>query len=70
MIIRELLNSDIAITILSFLLGGVIVSWLSFTWQKRAQKHAVRLVYARELIGTCHDYSQQLSTGNIKSFAL
>lgn len=52
----DLINSDISITVFSFVLGGVLVSWLSFSWQKRAQKHAVRLTFARELIGTYHDY--------------
>ena len=52
----DLINSDFSITLLSFLLGGIIVTWLSSMLQRKSQKHSVRLLFIRELIGIYHDY--------------
>ena len=44
----EIVNSPIALTVTSFVFGGLMVSWLSARWQQRAQLHELRPLHARQ----------------------
>jgi hypothetical protein len=57
----KFLNSPIVLTIVSFLLGGVLASAISALWQRRSQKHSVQLSLSQEIISTYQEYVRFLS---------
>jgi len=52
----EIVNSPIALTVTSFVFGGLMVSWLSARWQQRAQLHELRVANARDMLTAYQDY--------------
>ena len=52
----DIVNSPLVITIVSFILGGLLVAVVSAKLQQRAQRHAVRLSVTRELLSIYHEY--------------
>jgi hypothetical protein len=60
MSIWEAVNSPIILTIISFLLVGVLASAISAAWQRRSQRHSVRLLLAKEILDTYHEYIRYL----------
>jgi hypothetical protein len=56
----DLLNSPIILTIVSFLLVGVLASAISAAWQRRSQRHSLRLILAQEILRAYHNYIRYL----------
>jgi hypothetical protein len=52
----SVLNSPIVLTLLSFVFGSIIAAAISARWQRRSQKHSVRLLLAQEILNTYHRY--------------
>ena len=60
----DVLNSPLVLTVISFIFGGIIASAISAEWQRRSQRHSVRLVLAQEILKTYHLYLRLLKNKN------
>ena len=56
MTVWDILNSSLSITIISFILGGILASAISAAWQRRAQRHSLRLTFLNDILNTYHEY--------------
>ena len=56
----KILNSPLVLTVVSFLLGGILASAISAMWQRRSQKHSLRLMLAQEYLKSYHQYIRYL----------
>ena len=52
----QILNSPLVLAIVTLLGGGLVASTVSAMWQRRAQQHAAKVQYAREIITCYHAY--------------
>ena len=52
----DTLNSPFVVAVVSFLLGGLVVSAISAAWQRRAHAHELRLDTSKEIVHTYHEY--------------
>jgi uncharacterized membrane protein YccC len=56
----DALNQPLSVTIVGFLLGGVLASLISAFWQRRSQRHSVRLELMQDLLRCYQEYMRFL----------
>jgi len=56
----EIVNSPVSITAISMLWGSIAASWITFMWQKRAQRHAARVECAQTIVAGYQEYVRLL----------
>jgi hypothetical protein len=57
----QVINSPFVLTIVTLLVGGLAASTISAMWQRRAQQHAVKLQYSREILATYQAYVRRIN---------
>jgi uncharacterized protein YjbJ (UPF0337 family) len=65
MTIWEILNSPFFLTIVSIVLGGVIATIISAAWQRRAQRHSLRMTLTKEILNLYHDYIRYIKNDDM-----
>jgi hypothetical protein len=54
--IWKIINSPFIISLISVLLGGIVASIISLTWQKRAERHSMRIELLKDILRAYHEY--------------
>jgi hypothetical protein len=57
----QIINSPIVLTTVTILAGGLVASTISAMWQRRAQQHALKFQYAREILTIYQAYVRLLN---------
>lgn len=57
----QVLNSPIVLTTVTLLAGGLAASTISAIWQRRAQQHALKVQFARDILTVYQAYVRQIN---------
>lgn len=51
-----IINSPLALAIMSLLCGGIMASWITALWQKRANRYNAKLECSKSILSIYHEY--------------
>jgi uncharacterized coiled-coil DUF342 family protein len=63
--IWEILNSPFFLTITSISLGGIIATTISAAWQRKSQRHSLRITLTKEILDLYHDYIRYIKNADV-----